>query len=124
MKHIVCLKRTYRLSKHRLSNGKWSSILILLNKLSKLSFPVARKPFSKHLGLYLDERLSFSEHIRENIAKAMNGISLFKFLSKYVSKDILNMSKVKGQRVNLTNLLEQVKYKATLVVSGCWHGTI
>ena len=148
MKHIVYLKRTYRQSKHGLSNGKWSSILILLNKLPKLSFPskkdkptylplsihnvaVARKPFSKHLGLYLDEKLSFSKHTRENIAKAMNGISL------YVSKDILNMSDkmyvilhldygdviYHNQRANLMNLLEQVQYKAVLVASGCWQGT-
>ena len=40
----------------------------------------------------MDETLSFSKHIREKIAKAINGISLLKFLSKYVSKDILNMS--------------------------------
>ena len=154
MKHIVCLKKTYRQSKHGLSNEKWSSILILLNKLSKLSFqsekdkpirlhlsfnsvPVARKPVSEHLGSYLDEKLSFSKHIKENIAKAMNGISLLKFLSKYVSKDILNMSYkmyvrshldygdviYHNRRANLMNLLEQVQYKAALGVSGCWQGT-
>ena len=60
-------------------------------QLSFNNVPVARKPFSKHLGLYMDETLSLSKHIRETIAKAMNGISLLKFLSKYVSKDILNM---------------------------------
>ena len=60
--------------------------------LSFNNVPVAWKPFSKHLGVYMDESLSFSNHIREKIAKAMNGISLLKFLSKYISKDILNMS--------------------------------
>ena len=60
--------------------------------LSLNNIPVARKPFSKHLGLYMDETLSVSKHIGDKIAKAMNGISLLKFLSKYVSKDILNMS--------------------------------
>ena len=98
--------------------------------------PVARKPYTKHLGIYLDEKLSFSKHIREKIAKAMNDISLLKFLSKYVSKDILNMSYklyvrphldygdviYHNQRANLMDLLEQVQYKAALVVSGCWQG--
>ena len=105
--------------------------------LSFNKVPVARKPFSKHLGLYRDETLSFSKHIREKIAKAMNGISLLKFLSNYGSKDILNMSYkmyvrphldyddviYHNQRANLMNLLEQVQYKAALVVSGCWQGT-
>ena len=68
----------------------------------------------------------------------MNGISLLKFLSKYVSKDILNMSYkmyvrphldygdviYHNQKANLMDLLEQVQYKAALVISGCWQGTI
>ena len=67
----------------------------------------------------------------------MNGISLLKFLSKYVSKDILNISYkmyvrphldygdviFHNSRVYLMELLEQVQYKAALVVSGCWQGT-
>ena len=90
--------------------------------LSFNNIPFAWKPFSKHLGLYMDETLSFSKHIREKIAKAMNGISPLKFLSKYVSKDILNMSYkmyvrphldygdviYHNQRANLMDLLEQV----------------
>ena len=96
--------------------------------LSFNNVPVARKPFSKHLGLYMDETLSFSKHI---------SISLLKFLSKYVSKDILTMSSkmyvrlpldyddviYHNQRENPMDLLEQVQYKAVLVVSGCWQST-
>ena len=66
----------------------------------------------------MNEKLSFSKHI----AKAMNGISLLKFQSKYVSKDILNMSYkmyvrphldygdviYHNQSANLMDLLEQV----------------
>ena len=54
--------------------------------------PVARKSFTKHLGLFLDESLSFHKHIKEKVSKAMNGISILKFLSKFVSKEILNLS--------------------------------
>ena len=97
--------------------------------------PVARKPFTKHLGLFLDEKLSFSKHIKENISKAMNGVALLKFLSKHVSKDVLNMSYkmyvrphldygdviYHNSRTYLMDLIEQVQYKAALVVSGCWQ---
>ena len=67
----------------------------------------------------------------------MKGIALLKFLSKFVSKDILNMSYklyvrprldygdviYHNQRMNMMNLIEQIQYKAALVVTGCWQGT-
>ena len=98
---------------------------------------VANKPFTKHLGLYLDEKLSFSTHIKEKISKALNGLALLKFLSTYVSRDILNMSYIMyvrphldygdvifhNSRPLLMDLIEQVQYKTPLVVSGCWQGT-
>ena len=54
--------------------------------------PVAREYLTKHLGVYLDERLSFAKHIREAIIKAKKGIALLKFISKYVSRNVLNMA--------------------------------
>ena len=36
--------------------------------------PVAETPCQKHLGLYLDERLNFSHHIKEKRSKACKGI--------------------------------------------------
>ena len=67
----------------------------------------------------------------------MNGVALLKFLSKHVSKDVLNMSYkmyvrphldygdviYHNSRTCLMDLIEQVQYKAALVVSGCWQGT-
>jgi len=44
------------------------------------NIPVARKPSTKHLGVILDERLSFNEHIKEAIEKAKKGLALMKFL--------------------------------------------
>ena len=35
-----------------------------------------RKNTQKHLGLYLDAKLNFSEHINEKIKKAVKGISV------------------------------------------------
>ena len=63
----------------------------------------------------------------------MKGIALLKCLSKYVSKDVLNMSYehyvrphldygdiiYHNQRMDMMNLVEKVQYKAALVVSGC-----
>ena len=85
----------------------------------------------------MDERLSFSQHIKEKILKAMKGIALLKFLSKFVSKDILNRSHklyvrprldygdviYHNQQMEIMNLVEQIQYKAALVVNRCWQGT-
>ena len=46
--------------------------------------PVARKASTKHLGMILDEKLNFREHIKEALEKAKKGIALMKFLSKLV----------------------------------------
>ena len=99
--------------------------------------PVSRNKNTKHLGFYLDSRLNFSKHIREAVKKATKGISILKFLSKYVSRKVLDLSYklyvrphldygdviYHNQRTDLMNLIEQVQYKAALIVSGCWQGT-
>ena len=99
--------------------------------------PVARETSSKHLGLILDDKLSFSEHIREKVSVAMKGVALLKILSKFVTRDILNMTYklyvrphldygdiiYHNQRTDMMNIIEKVQYKAGLVVTGCWQGT-
>ena len=98
--------------------------------------PVAREDHTKHLGLHLDSRLNFSKHISEAVRKATKGLSL-KYLSKYVPRKILDLSYklyvrplldygdviYHNQREDLMNLVEQVQYKAALIVTGCWQGT-
>ena len=99
--------------------------------------PVARQDHTKHLGVFLDSRLNFSKHIKEAIIKAKKGISLLKYLSKYVSRNVLDTCYklyvqphldygdviYHNQRADLMNLIEQVQYKAALIVSGCWQVT-
>ena len=99
--------------------------------------PVARKPFTKHLGVYLDSKLNFSKHIKEKVAKAMKGITLLRYLSKYVDRNVLSLSYkmyirphldygdvlYHNQRADLMDLVERVQYKAALIISGCWQGT-
>ena len=47
--------------------------------------PVSRETSTKHLGIILDDRLTFRKHILEAITKAKKGLALMKFLSKYVT---------------------------------------
>ena len=97
--------------------------------------PVAKNDHTKHLGVYLDSDLSFSKHVKEAVLKAQKGVSLLKYLSKYVDSKVLNLWYklhvhldygdiiYHNQRSDLMKLIEQVQYKAALIVSGCWQGT-
>ena len=99
--------------------------------------PVAREDHTQHLGVHLDSRLNFSKHISEAIRKANKGLGLLKYLSRYVSRKVLDLSYklyvrphldygdviYHNQREDLMKLIEQVQYKAALIVSGCWQGT-
>ena len=94
--------------------------------------PVSREEHTNHLGVYLDSQLNFSKHIRESILKATKGISLLNYLSKYLSRRVLDLSYklyvrphldygdviYHNQRDDLMKLTEQVQYKAALIVSG------
>ena len=106
-------------------------------ELSFNDIPVARKEFTNHVSFYLDERLSFAKHVRESIIKAKKGISVLKFISNYLPRDILSMTYKlyirphldygdiinHNQRPNLMILLEQVQYRSALIVLRCWQGT-
>ena len=54
--------------------------------------PVSREDYTKHLGVYLDSGLNFSKHVREAVMKATKGVSLLKYLSKYVCRKVLDLS--------------------------------
>ena len=91
--------------------------------------PIAREPFTKHLGVYLDSGLNFVKHIKEQVVKAMKVLSLL----KYVDRNVLDLSYkmyvrphldygdviYHNQRIDVMNLIERVQYKAALIVSGC-----
>ena len=95
----------------------------------------------KHLGLILDSKLNFKSHIREAILKAQRGIAFLKYLSKFVSREVLDQTCKLYVRAHLdygdivyhrhdpemhlsfTEQLEQVQYNAPLVVTGVWKGT-
>ena len=99
--------------------------------------PVARKTSTKHLGIILDEKLTFRLHISEAIIKAKKGISILKFLARYVNREVLDMTYkmyvrpyldygdviFHNQSMESMTLIEQLQYQASLIVSGCWQGS-
>ena len=99
--------------------------------------PVARVESTKHIDLALDQRLSFREHIFESIEKAKQGLSLMKFLSKYVNRKILVLTYIMHIRPHLEygdviyhncadylmDMLESIQYQAGLIATGCWQNT-
>jgi len=99
--------------------------------------PVARKPSTKHLGIILDEKLSFREHILEAIEKAKKGLSLMKFLSNFVNRKTLVLTYTMHVRPHLEygdiifhdsarylmDMIESIQYQAGLIATGCWRNT-
>ena len=53
---------------------------------------IAKKTEHKHLGMILDENLNFKSHIRDAILKGRKGIAVIKFLSKYVSRNVFDLT--------------------------------
>ena len=58
--------------------------------LSFQNIPIRREANTKHLGLTLDERLTFRKHIEDKIKMANKGIGLLKFLSRYTNRKVLD----------------------------------
>ena len=99
--------------------------------------PVRREADTKHLGLTLDEKLTFRKHVNEKIKKANKGVGLLRFLSRFASRKVLNTIYKLYVRPHLdfgdviyheqlsdcSKLLESVQYNAALIVAGCWRGT-
>ena len=51
--------------------------------------PVMCCSYQKHLGVYLDKKLSFHQHIKEIITKASKGIGVIKKLNNVLAKKVL-----------------------------------
>ena len=110
--------------------------------------PVKNVDEHKHLGLFLDSKLSFSAQINAAISKTRKGIGLLKYLSKYLPRHTLNelyklyvrphldygdviyhipakVCEFSGNTIlpNLMEKLESVQYSAARAVSGTWKGT-
>ena len=102
---------------------------------------VAQKIEHKHLGVILDSKLDFQSHSRQAILRARRGIGMIRYLSKYVSRNVLDQIYKLYVRPHLdygdiiyhrydpemqshfTQALEQTQYSAALAVTGAWRGT-
>ena len=95
----------------------------------------------KILIMILDSKLSFQSHIRQAVIKARRGTGIIPYLSKYVSRGVLDQIYKLYVRPHLyyddinyhqydpelkldfTINLESIQYSATLAVTGAWRGT-
>ena len=102
---------------------------------------VFKKDEHIHLGMILDSKLNFNSNVREVIIKARRGVGIIRYLSKYVSRDVLEQIYKLYVRphldygdiiyhkydpeytLELTKKLESTQYSAALAVSGSWRGT-
>ena len=99
--------------------------------------PVKRDSETQHLGIILDDKLNFRNHIASKIKVATKGLGLLKYLSKFMNCEKLNLMYKTYVRPHLDcgdviyhdqlsemmKKLESVQYNAALIVSGCWKGT-
>ena len=77
--------------------SKQAQKVIFSRKTVKISYPslafntvpVAPTAYQKHLVLYLDEKLSFSDHINVKISKENKGIGIIKKLSNTLPRTAL-----------------------------------
>ena len=76
---------------------QWVQVIFSQKRITPTRLPlyfnenqVVIKQKQNHLGLILDSGLTFHSHVRENIISARRGIGVIRFLSKYVSMDVLD----------------------------------
>jgi len=111
--------------------------------------PVKQVEETKHLGMILDSKLNFKKHILDKLAKANQGLGVMKQLCKWVPRrtldqiyklfirphldyadivyDVAKLDKTcifpNSTSCPLMEEIEQIQYKAALIVTGAWQGT-
>ena len=100
--------------------------------------PVGCTTCQKHLGLYLDEKLSFYDHINAKISKANKGIGIIKRLSDTLPRNsLLTIYKFfirphrdycdiiydQPNNESFCAKIERMQYNAALAITGVVKGT-
>ena len=100
--------------------------------------PVIKTTHSKHLGLILDEKLNFKEHLKEKMSKAYKSIAVLRKLQNIIpGNSLLTIYKSfirphldygdiiyhQPNNVSLCQKIESIQYQAALAVTGSMHGT-
>ena len=102
------------------------------------NMPVVSSSCQKHLGIYLDENLSFSNHIKENISKANKGIGILRKLDNVLPRNsLITIYKSfirphldygaiifdQPENESFCKKIESVQYNAALAITGEIQGT-
>ena len=123
------------------------------NRLEPLVFngiPVKEVGETKHLGMILDSKLTFENHMTEKLAKARQGLGVMKQLKKWVDKKTLenvyklyvrpqveygdlvfdhadlnksNIFTLRNTNDKISTDIESIQYQAARIVSGAWKGS-
>ena len=116
----------------------WKTVKINQPCLTFNTVPVARTTCQKRLGLYLDESLSFSDHVNAKISKANKGIGIIKSLSnKFPRNSLLTLYKYfirpqldycdiiydQPKHESFCTKFEHIQYNAALAITGAIKGT-
>ena len=106
--------------------------------ISLKNIPGERASYQKHLGIILDEKLNFKQHIDNAILKINKGISVIKKLRYSLPrKSLVTIYKAflrplidygdiiydQPQNESFCDKLESVQYKAALAITGAIQGT-
>ena len=99
---------------------------------------VVRSSCQKHLGIYLDEKLNFSNHIKKNISKANKGIGILrKFYNVSPRNSLITIYKSfirphldygaiicdQPENKSFCKKVESVQYNTALAITGAIQGT-
>ena len=102
------------------------------------NLPVQKTPIQKHLGLILDEKLSFNQHLKEKLVKANKGIGVLKKLQNLLPRsslvtiyksfirphlDYADVIYDQPNNANFCSKIEAVQYNAALAITGSIKGT-
>ena len=100
--------------------------------------PIVVQDHQKHLGLFLDKKLSFDYHLNGKFSKANQGIGLINRLREFLPRDsLVTIFKAHVRphldygdiiydfpgNANFVEKLEKVQYNACLAITGCFRGT-
>ena len=100
--------------------------------------PIPVQDHQKHLGLVLDKKLAFDDHLSEKFLKARRGIGLINRLREFLPRDsLVTIYKAHVRphldygdiiydcpgNANFTEKIEKIQYDACLAITGCFRGT-
>ena len=96
---VVAIKAGYfsKPWKMKFNNEKTEEVIFSVKGVQPIHPPlsfgndeVARMSEHKHFGMILDLKLDFQRNIKEAMQKARHGSGIIRYLSKYVSRDVLD----------------------------------